>query len=100
MHAESIVVAGEDFQLLLQVHSVPEEHPIKILPACCADEPLHKRVRNGHRGHSANGLDPQNPQVGLPAVELEQGIVVEAEPKALALTGDRLVEEATQRTVE
>src|ERR1039457_1606081 len=53
MHPESIVVAGEDFQLPIQFHSVPEEHPVKILPAYCPDAPLHKRVRNGHVGHAA-----------------------------------------------
>jgi hypothetical protein len=53
-------------------------------------------MRYRHTRHGRDRFDSQDPQVGLPAVELEERIVVEAEPKTLPLASDSLVEQATQ----
>jgi hypothetical protein len=46
-------------------------------------------------------LDLQNPQVGLPAVEFKEGVVIEAQSGGKTLTGNSLIEHQAQtRTVE
>jgi hypothetical protein len=39
----------------------------------------------------------QDPQIGLPAVELEERIMIGAEPRGQTLPGDGLVEHAAER---
>ena len=42
-----------------QVTAIPEKNSVQILPANGAEEPLDKRMRDGHMRHSADGLDFQ-----------------------------------------
>jgi hypothetical protein len=37
-------------------------------------------MRPGHPRHGSDRLDAQNSQIGLPALELEEGIVIETQP--------------------
>ena len=59
-----IVVVFECFQFLTQVMAIPEKNSVQILPANGADEPLDKRMRDGHKRHGVDGLDFQNAQIG------------------------------------
>jgi hypothetical protein len=43
------------------------------------NEPLHERVRERYIGHGLHLRYLENPQIGLPAVEFEQRVVVAAE---------------------
>src|SRR5664279_1498379 len=54
-------------------------------------------MRTGNQRHRLHGLDAQNPEVGLPALELEQRVMVEAQPDGEGLSADGLVEHATER---
>jgi hypothetical protein len=42
-------------------------------------------------------LHVQDPQIGLPAVELEERIMIRTEPRRQTLSGDGLVEHAAER---
>jgi hypothetical protein len=52
-------------------------------------------MRPGNPGHHPNDFPTQIPQVGLPGLEAEQRIVVEAEPDRGAPADNGLVEHAT-----
>ena len=76
--------------------SQPEKDSVQILPAKGADEPLDKRMRARHVRHGADGLDFQDPQIGLPPLELKQGIVVQTQSHRKPMAGNGLVEHAAE----
>ena len=47
MNAISVVVVFELPQLALQVHCIPEKHPIQVLTPDRADQPLNEGVETG-----------------------------------------------------
>ena len=53
-------------------------------------------MQPGNVRHLSHRVHPQHSEVGLPALKLKQGIVVEAEPDGEALTQNGLVEHATE----
>jgi hypothetical protein len=96
VYPQGVLVVTERPMLVLQVRSIPIERMIQTFLPKSSDEPFDERMRNRDIQHGRDRFDTQDPQVGLPAVELKEGIVVEPRAKALALTRDSLVEEATQ----
>ena len=94
MHASRVIVVFEQLQLSFQVVCSPKEQTIQILPADGPDEPFDKWMGPGNLGHRLHGFYSQDAQVGLPAVEPEQRIMIGTEPRGQALPGDGLVEHA------
>lgn len=64
-----VVVVFEFDQLACQVHSIPEEYPIKVLPPDRSDQPFDKRMGDRSIRHRLDLLDLENAQVGQPAVK-------------------------------
>ena len=71
-----IVIISEFAQLAHQVYGVPEECPIKVLTPNSSDQPFDERMRDRSVRNRLDLLDPENAQVGEPAVESEQRVVV------------------------
>ncbi len=51
----------------------------------------------GNPGHRLHRFHVQDPQIGLPAVEMEQRIMIGTEPRGRSLPGDGLVEHPAER---
>jgi len=92
-----VVVVLEFDQLACQVHSIPEEYPSKVLPPDRSDQPFDERMREGSIWHRLDLLDLQNAQVGEPAVEAKQRIVVGTEVFRFGLFGSSVVEHPADR---
>ncbi len=89
VHARRVVIIPAFIELRRQVDRVPEKYLSKILAPNRADQPLHERMR---RGRVRNGLDLLNfdhAQVGKPAVEAKQRVIVGTEVAGKRLTGVR-----------
>lgn len=71
-----IVVIPELVQLAGQVNGVPEEYPIKVLMPDCSDQPFDVRMRDRSVGNRLDFFDLEDAQIGEPAVESEQRVVV------------------------
>src|ERR1035437_6651617 len=96
MHASRVVVVFEQVQLSFQVVCSPKEQTIQILPAEGPDEPFNKWMGPGNLGHRLHGFHSQDAQIGLPAEEPEQRIMIGTEPGGQALPGGGLVEHAAE----
>src|ERR1035437_2729378 len=97
MHASRVIVVFEQLQLSFQVVCSPKEQTIQILPADGPDEPFDKWMGPGNLGHRLHRFHAHDTQIGLPAVEPEQRIMIGTEPRGRALPGDGLVEHAAER---
>ena len=71
MHAVRVVIIRESVQLSRQVDRVPEEHVIEIFATDGADQPFNKRMRHWGVRNRLDLLDPQDAQVGEPAMEAD-----------------------------
>jgi hypothetical protein len=91
VYPQGVIVVTERPKLVLQIRSIPIERMIQTFLPKGSDEPFDERMRNRDIQHGRDRFDTEDPQVGLPAVEVTEGIVVEPEPKALALTRDSLL---------
>lgn len=96
MHAIRVVVVFERLQFLLQVGRGPKEQTIQILAAESRDEPLNKWMGPRNLGHRLHPFHVQDPQIGLPALELEQRIVIRTKPRGQSVARDGLVEHAAE----
>src|SRR4249920_2641954 len=76
MNAMRVVILSELSQLARQVHRVPEKHPIQVLTPERADQPLNERVGDRSVRNRLDFLDLEYAQVGEPAVESKQRVVV------------------------
>ena len=97
MNPHGVAVVPEGCQLLLQVPCIPIEELIQILGTDASDESFHKRMRPGNQRHRLHRHDAQNPETGLPALELEERVVIKAQANGPALFADRLMEHAAER---
>jgi hypothetical protein len=96
MHASRVVVIFERLQFPLQVVCVPKEQTIQVLAADGPDEPFNKWMRPGNLGHRLHSFHVQDAQIGLPAVKLEQWIVIGTKLRGQTVARDGLVEHAAQ----
>jgi hypothetical protein len=71
-----IVIIPELVQLASQVSAVPEEYPMKVLTPDCSDQPFDVRMRDRSVRNRLDFLDLEDAQIGEPAVESEQRVVV------------------------
>jgi len=74
-----VEVVPEIEQFIFEIYSRPEQRVIQTLASNGADEPFDERVRQGNTGDALDFCHLQNPQIGLPLVELIKRIVVGAE---------------------
>src|ERR1035437_4968102 len=96
MYTRRVVELFEQLQLSYQVTCRPKEQTIQILPAEGPDEPFNKWMGPGNLGHRLHGFHSQDAQIGLPAEEPEQRIMIGTEPRGQTLPGDGLVEHAAE----
>ena len=92
-----IEVGPEIEQFILQICTRPEQHVIQIFASNGANEPFHERMRQGNVGDGLDFCHFQDPQIGLPLVELINRIMVGAEVLwQPALTSNGAVKHATE----
>ena len=92
-----VEVGPEIEQFILEICARPEQHVIQIFASNGANEPFHEGMGQGNAGDSLDFCHLQDPQIGLPLVELIKGIVVGAEVLwQPALTSNGPVEHATE----
>src|SRR6267154_4800509 len=90
-----VVKVGPEIEL--EICTRPEQHVIQIFASNGGNEPFHEGMRQGNVGDGLDFCHLQDPQIGLPLVELIERIMVGAE--ALwqpALTSNGAVEHATE----
>jgi hypothetical protein len=97
VHASRVVVVFEQPQLSFQVVCSPNEQTIQILSAEGRDQPFDKGMGPGNQGHRLHRFHVQDPQIGLPAVELEQRVMISTEPPGPTLPRGGLVEHTAER---
>src|SRR6202795_2236835 len=76
VHAKGVVKVPKCLQVPHQIGYVPEEDAVEIFSANGADQPFDERMRNGRVRNRLDLLDLEYAQVGEPAVESKQRIVV------------------------
>jgi len=76
MDSPSIVVMLKRFELSREICGVPEGNLIQIVPADRTYQALDERVRERDRRYSFDFVDVENPEIRLPAMEFEQGIII------------------------
>jgi hypothetical protein len=70
MGAIVVVVSFKSEQFILQICTRPEQHVIQIFASNGANEPFHEGMRQGNVGDGLDVCHLQDPQIGLPLVEL------------------------------
>jgi hypothetical protein len=78
MGAMTVEVVPELEQLVLEIHSRPEQEAIQILVPNRSDQSLHKGMRQRNVGYRLDFGHLQNSQIGLPLPKSIQRIVVGA----------------------
>ena len=92
-----VEVGPEIEQFILQICTRPEQHVIQIFASNGANEPFHEGMRLGNVGDGLDFCHLQDPQIGLPLVELIERIMVGAEVLwQPALTSNGAVKHATE----
>ena len=95
VHARSVVIVPKGIQLPHQIRYVPEEDAVEIFSANGADQPFDERMRNGRVRNRLDLLDLEYAQVGEPAVESKQRIVVGTQVLRRRLAGNGVIEHPT-----
>ena len=92
-----VVVVPEIEQFIFQIDSRPEQRVIQTFASNGADEPFHEGMGQRNVGDGLDFCQLQDPQIGLPLVELIKRIVVGAEVLwQPALPSNGPVEHATE----
>ena len=92
-----VEVGPEIEQFILEICARPEQHVIQIFASNGANEPFHEGMRQGNVGDGLDFCHLQDPQIGLPLVELIERIMVGAEVLwQPALTSNGAVKHATE----
>ena len=92
-----VEVGPEIEQFILEICARPEQHVIQIFASNGANEPFHEGMRLGNVGDGLDFCHLQDPQIGLPLVELIERIMVGAEVLwQPALTSNGAVKHATE----
>lgn len=79
MRTLTVVIVLETREFSLQILRIPKWHMIEVLAPDRADKSLDERMRNWHVWNGLDFFDLKDAQVGFPAVELEQRIVIRTE---------------------
>jgi hypothetical protein len=81
MRTRFVVIGHELGKLSFKITSVPERYLVQELAADRSDESFDEGVRERHVRHGLDLFDIEDPQVRLPAMKLEQRIVIGAQTK-------------------
>lgn len=92
-----VVIIREGVQLSRQVDRVPEEHVIEIFAADGADQPFNERVRDRGVRNRLDLLDLADAQVGEPAVEAKERVMVGADVFRWGPASNCVIEHPTYR---
>lgn len=92
-----VVIIREGVQLSRQVDRVPEEHVIEIFAAHGADQPFNERVRDRGVRNRLDLLDLADAQVGEPAVEAKERVMVGADVFRWGSASNCVIEHPTYR---
>jgi hypothetical protein len=79
MRAMVVEVVPELKEFIFEICGRPEQRVIQTLASNRTDEPFGERMRKGNAGDALDFCHLQNPQIGLPLMELIKRIVVGAE---------------------
>ena len=96
MTAPDVVVVTKLQQLVFEIKGIPEQNLVEKLPPNRPNEALNKGMRPWYVRNRFDLLNVEDPKVCLPAVILEQGIIVGAEVARLSLSSDGMVEHPAQ----
>lgn len=77
MRASLVVVLPERFELSFEISARPERHMIQEFPANRSDQSFYERMRQRYVRHRLGFVDFENPKVSLPAMKLEEWIMIE-----------------------
>ena len=95
MNAISVVVVPEVQQLPFEISGAPERDLIQELSPYRADQSFDERMRERHLGYRLDLRHVENAQIRLPAMELEQRVMIAAEvARPSELSSDCIVEHA------
>ena len=94
--ARPIVVRREVGELAFEVTRVPEQDVVEKLAPRRPDEPLHKRVGHRNAGHGLDFIDIEHSEMRVPAVLLEQRVVIGTEMARGTLPTNGVVEHAAE----
>ena len=94
MHAMRVVKRLEFGKFSPQIRGTPEGHLVEILAPQGADEAFHEWVRDRRVGHGLDFIDFEYAQIGFPAVELKQWIVIGTERAGSTVPADSGIEQA------
>ena len=87
-----VVVVPEGLELSAEIGRIPEQGLIEGFSTNGADRSFNERVRQGDIGHRFELLDFEYPQVGLPTVRSEEGVMVRAHSQRRWIAGRCRVE--------
>jgi hypothetical protein len=93
----TVVIVSKRQELALEVNGVPKQGLVEEVSPDRSNEPFHKRVGNRNVGDGLEFLNVEHAKIGLPAMKLEQRIVIGAEVTREALSGDGVVEQSARR---
>ena len=97
VNAASVVINPERFEFLVQVDRVPEEYAIEILASDGPNQAFDERMRDRRVRNRLDLLDIEDAQVGEPAVESKQWVVVGAGVPGQALVRSGAIEHPAHR---
>ena len=97
MDARRVVIGLEVGELSFEVTAVPKQNMVEKLAPSSANQPLHKGMREWNVRHCFDLIDIQYPQICLPTMKFEQGVMIGTDVSRCALTADGLVEHPAKR---
>ena len=97
MNTLEVIVVAKRQEFALEVNGVPKQDLVEEVSPDRSNEPLDKRVGNRNVGDGLEFLNIEHAKIGLPAMKLEQRVMVEAEVARDSLSGDGVVEHSAQR---
>ena len=92
-----VAVVAKRQEFALEVNGVPKQDLVEEVSPDRSNEPLDNRVGNRNVGDGLEFLNIEHAKIGLPAMKLEQRVMVEAEVARDSLSGDGVVEHSAQR---
>ena len=96
MNPLSVVIGLEVGEFSFKVTTIPKQYVVEKLTSGCANKPFNKWMRNRDVGYRFDFIDPQYSQIGLPAMKLEQRVVIGAEISRSPLPSSGVIEHTAQ----
>jgi len=68
-----LVIVLERFALLFKIRACPEKYVVQEFSTNRADQPVHERMGQWYVRHRLDFLNLENPEIGLPTMNLNSG---------------------------